>query len=420
MITFLTLELTERCNLRCAHCMVGAEPGRGRDLSLAHIDEALDAARGAGLSMISVSGGEPTLAPKGLRQVFKGASRRGLKVRMVTNGYWATRDAKTLKTLTHWKEAGLTQLSVSADAYHRPWVGLDKVHRIVEQAKACDLPVELNVALARSQETLEVFKEISSWNVPLALTPVSPMGRGQGLDPRTLFMPENVLGCPVVRSPSVDVEGSVQLCCNLTGPLWRARHPPPPFRLSQGGEEPISLGLARHNDGLVDRLERWGPLALLSAVHPELCLSSPCGACMYLAARPELLKTISSLPEARLEAALGEGMTAQSGDYLWAEDLTLWPFVASAHLGLGAAGRAYLGSLRGADGHPEMIFLDEDSAAWIAARRAQGPVFRYQDSPGGRALLLWVQERQRMAILVDCGALRPVGPRRNRCLPVMN
>jgi len=196
----------------------------------------------------------------------------------------------------------------------------------------------------------------------------------------------------------------------------RRRH----FGSPRGGKEPISLGLARHADGVVDRLERWGPLGPLSAVRPDLHLSSPCGACVYLAGHPRLLETITRLPETRLDAVLGEEIATKSGDYLWAEDFVLWPFIASTHLAQGEAGRAYLGTLEGVDGHPEMIFLDQASADWITTQRARGPIFRYQDSLPGKALLSWVQERQRMAILADCGALRPVGLRRNRCLPVMN
>jgi MoaA/NifB/PqqE/SkfB family radical SAM enzyme len=83
---FGTLELTQRCNLRCAHCYLseGARRGSGAELGTAEVLRLLEEAARAGCLFLLVTGGEPLL-----RHDFPGIYRRarelGLVVTVFTN-----------------------------------------------------------------------------------------------------------------------------------------------------------------------------------------------------------------------------------------------------------------------------------------------------------------------------------------------
>lgn len=82
------LVLTNRCNLRCAHCRV-AERGH-QDLSFTEVAAAIDAFRGEGGRCLYLEGGEPFLwhdGKRGLTEVVDYAHRAGyLTVVVYTNG----------------------------------------------------------------------------------------------------------------------------------------------------------------------------------------------------------------------------------------------------------------------------------------------------------------------------------------------
>ena len=84
-----SLELTKRCNLRCAHCYVGsartassdARPEMKTDKVLALLDDIRD----AGCLSLLITGGEPLLRPDFLK-IYERAKENGMLVTLFTNG----------------------------------------------------------------------------------------------------------------------------------------------------------------------------------------------------------------------------------------------------------------------------------------------------------------------------------------------
>ncbi len=83
------LELTKRCNLRCAHCYLGSErtgsaaarPEMGTEKVLALMDEIRD----AGCLSLLITGGEPLLRPD-FGKVYERAKKNGMLITIFTNG----------------------------------------------------------------------------------------------------------------------------------------------------------------------------------------------------------------------------------------------------------------------------------------------------------------------------------------------
>jgi radical SAM protein with 4Fe4S-binding SPASM domain len=79
------LQITERCNLHCAHCFVSA--GReGLDLSLADVGErVLPQLDQAGVTRVTLTGGEPFAHPEVL-EIVRAVRERDMRVTLCTNG----------------------------------------------------------------------------------------------------------------------------------------------------------------------------------------------------------------------------------------------------------------------------------------------------------------------------------------------
>jgi len=84
-----SLELTFRCNLRCAHCFVNAPCGdrqvRAQELTTAEIRRITDEVVDRGCLWMLLTGGEPLLRPE-LPEIYLYMKRRGLLVTLFTNG----------------------------------------------------------------------------------------------------------------------------------------------------------------------------------------------------------------------------------------------------------------------------------------------------------------------------------------------
>jgi radical SAM protein with 4Fe4S-binding SPASM domain len=82
-LRYLELQLTSRCNLKCAHCYLG-EPAK-RDLPLPSVLSALEAFEEMQGLRVLFSGGEPLMYPD-LRALNEALPRYGLRKVLLTNG----------------------------------------------------------------------------------------------------------------------------------------------------------------------------------------------------------------------------------------------------------------------------------------------------------------------------------------------
>lgn len=90
----INLEITLRCNYRCAHCSVSAGPERPADyissevLDDIHRQILYTEARGVWIDDINLIGGEPTLNLREFARVCETVSQWGYRLMMTTNGWW--------------------------------------------------------------------------------------------------------------------------------------------------------------------------------------------------------------------------------------------------------------------------------------------------------------------------------------------
>jgi MoaA/NifB/PqqE/SkfB family radical SAM enzyme len=104
------LEVTDRCNLACAHCFKCAE---SHDLPVELVERVLAQAAELGVRSATFGGGEPTLHP-GLPRMLERAVALGMRVGLVSNAKGFARTAEWLRELPRGDE-GLAAVSFSLD-----------------------------------------------------------------------------------------------------------------------------------------------------------------------------------------------------------------------------------------------------------------------------------------------------------------
>lgn len=93
LLTWLDLELTERCNCDCVHCSVNRPAGdpeaKRSELATAEVERLLEAAAGLGCLSVRLTGGEPLLR-EDFADIYLFARKLGLRTMIFTNAALVT------------------------------------------------------------------------------------------------------------------------------------------------------------------------------------------------------------------------------------------------------------------------------------------------------------------------------------------
>jgi MoaA/NifB/PqqE/SkfB family radical SAM enzyme len=121
--------LTYHCSAQCDHCHLraGLEQSPAIDYDLARTTIA-DLQRVNGLSYVVLLGGEPGLYPALTHDLAAAIHELGMGVRIETNASWAVDEAAARAFLAPLCAVG-AQIMLSVDAFHEPYVNLDRVER---------------------------------------------------------------------------------------------------------------------------------------------------------------------------------------------------------------------------------------------------------------------------------------------------
>lgn len=133
------LLLTYWCPARCAHCYECSGPDRTAWMSVPDARRHLEALARLGVPTegVHIGGGEPFGDFDRLLAVVRtaGDSALGGIGYVETNGYWATGDAVVRERLSALRDAGMRQISISADAFHQAFVDPASAQRLYHVAR---------------------------------------------------------------------------------------------------------------------------------------------------------------------------------------------------------------------------------------------------------------------------------------------
>jgi len=148
----LHLLLTYECNFECDHCFVWGAPSQGGTMTVESIEHILSEATALGtIKWIYFEGGEAFLHYNILRSGVDRAKKRGFKVGIVTNAYWATTDADAMKWLEPLADS-IDDLSISSDVYHGGQEGSEYPEIARHAARQLGIPVDF-ISVAEPEAT---------------------------------------------------------------------------------------------------------------------------------------------------------------------------------------------------------------------------------------------------------------------------
>ncbi len=139
-LSSLHILLTYRCTLACDHCFVWSSPRQTGTMSLETLRQVLAQAADLGtIQSIYFEGGEPFLCRATLLEGAREAKRLGFAVGIVSNGFWASRLERALRTLQPF--AGLVDdLLISSDVYHGGERAQDRAGHAAAAASQLGIP----------------------------------------------------------------------------------------------------------------------------------------------------------------------------------------------------------------------------------------------------------------------------------------
>ena len=119
MLTGIHFLLTYTCNYECDHCFLYCGPRAEGVFTVGRIRMVIEEARRIGtIESVYFEGGEPFLYHPLLVEGLRQAQEAGFETGVVTNCYWATAEEDARIWLGPVVEAGITDLSLSDDAFH--------------------------------------------------------------------------------------------------------------------------------------------------------------------------------------------------------------------------------------------------------------------------------------------------------------
>ena len=211
----IDLNITDRCNMDCSHCLFSAGSARKDDLPLTSIERTLQAGRRLGAHEVHITGGEP-LVRKDLTTILNMAHAQGYFVRLQTNLWACTSDLiNQIRETTPEILTSLDGLEKSHDLVRRQgsfaravrWIRklLDEGFRVVVITAVQTKNYSDIIPLVDFLQTLGVHAHI--------LFSVTPLGRAKEEDVVDLIMWERLLVGLRMRYGSCD--SKTDIICEL-------------------------------------------------------------------------------------------------------------------------------------------------------------------------------------------------------------
>jgi MoaA/NifB/PqqE/SkfB family radical SAM enzyme len=315
----IVIELTNICNLHCSYCLRDDEAlyqTRARFFPSELLGRILREAReAAGVGHVSFTGGEPTLHPR-FGEILQTAGAEGMRASFVTNGWHFDRVWPVLDV--HRSAVSLVSFSVDGATRetHDRWRGegsFDRVVRAFTRCRVGRIPFAVKTVIRR--DTVPQLQEIALLAARMGaqafhLSHVLPTSgeleteSAMSLQERAHAEEEIALLRRILKMPvfldvgylntdpappcaplqgvsfSVDYQGRLSLCCNLSG-----------FRGASGesdvvadlNEESFSAALPRVRALASEQVaRRAAALARMAApgTDPDLSTGSPCLFCL--------------------------------------------------------------------------------------------------------------------------------------------
>lgn len=217
----IVINLTQKCNAKCAHCCFGCLPSSENYLTDDEIEKIVHYAETHDdVKVVSLTGGEALLRKNKVLEITRRLSSIGKDVTLISNGFWATNDRTTRRILEELSQSGLRYLTISFDDYHVKYIPIQNIKRLLTIIREFDIEIAINMVVDRKNKGLHLLEELGEciFGIQITIVPASPVGRSKTLNYEDLYF-KNVdeldLTCPATGWEFVvHHDGYVYPCCS--------------------------------------------------------------------------------------------------------------------------------------------------------------------------------------------------------------
>jgi len=227
-LAFLT---TTQCPIECKMCCFSCGPSRKEKLpfelmkDIMHQAKRLKAEKNTPLRLVGLTGGEPFLRLKDLKELVNIATSLGFDTSCTTNGFWAADEEKTYIILKELQALGLKKLGLSCDHFHQEFIPIERIKNILIAVKKLKLATDMGSIITKSTaDTSFIYKNLKHYmeSVPHYTAACLPVGAAKEnivtddyLYDETIF--DTKIKCFETKYFSIYEDGEVFSCCSQAG-----------------------------------------------------------------------------------------------------------------------------------------------------------------------------------------------------------
>jgi organic radical activating enzyme len=216
----ITLFITDRCQVGCAHCSVDSRADGPTIVDFERFDRILQwIAAQPELETVSITGGEPFVERRGLALTTRRLGAAGKALTVSTSGVWAA--AARVSAWIHDVLARCDCVYLSTDAYHAANIDdaiLVNAAREIAAAEAWLVLQVLEHESAREQAADLLNRAFGGrWDQHAEINVVPPLRHGRGaalIQPGVPVEGRSFGPCPLVHSPVIRYDGVISACGN--------------------------------------------------------------------------------------------------------------------------------------------------------------------------------------------------------------
>ncbi len=132
-LTAIHFLITYGCSAECDHCFLWGTPSRSAAMTVEMIDNFFTQIQGVGtVTAVCAEGGESFAEYDVLVHFLHAATARGLSTSALTNASWVESRRQAEERIAELRAAGLTNLGISTDEWHRRFIPVERVDMLLE------------------------------------------------------------------------------------------------------------------------------------------------------------------------------------------------------------------------------------------------------------------------------------------------
>lgn len=215
----LVLIMHKKCNAECSICCFSCNPESHEKLKLQNMLSYIDQAKDIeDITSISITGGEPFLEYRTLKQLVKKSTDNGMSVSTITNGYWATSYEKAYDWLSELQSLGLKHLNISHDKYHKEYVPSEYVKNLLDAALQLGIATTLVMVVIKKDNVGNIVDDLGNglYGTNFSISPCLPVGAATDYsnDNFDRLLDTKGLRCVYGKNMVVGYDGMIFPCCS--------------------------------------------------------------------------------------------------------------------------------------------------------------------------------------------------------------